>query len=161
MSLADCQAALVAACGDPDAATAILTRHAASVADEAAPNGFWHYQCDFGHEWVVYRPVAAHEDEDPAQVRCPHGHEVVTLRLLRHADRTRVSLLPVARVAATARGEAVVAEDRYRVVIARTDGQDERVSEREYGWEEAVELAERFRRLAFFQSLGVWARLRP
>jgi hypothetical protein len=158
-SLSDCRAALATAGGDQDAAAAILARYAASPADRTAPGAFWHYHCDFGHQWVLYRATDA--AERPADAVCPHGHEAVTRQVLRHADRARLELVPAARVYPTGRGEAVMAEGLYRLALSRLDGTGELQSEREYDWEQAVALAARFRGLAYFQCVGVWRALGP
>jgi hypothetical protein len=113
-------------------------------------NAFWQYQCDFGHHWSIYRPADA--VELPGDTVCPQGHEAVTCRILPHADRTRITLLPATLIVDSVTGQ-VGDEDRYFVLIARVDGSEERMSRRHYGWSEAQRVAERFRNREFAGSL--------
>ena len=121
-------------------------------------NAFWRYRCDLGHGWTNYRPADA--AEAPGDTVCPHGHEAVTRKITPHADRTRITLLPAALVVDDVTGQ-VGDEDRYFVLIARVDGAEERMSQRHYGWSEALRVAERFRNREFARSLRLWEQTNP
>jgi hypothetical protein len=47
------------------------------------------------------------------------------------------------------------------VLIARVDGSEQRMSQRHYGWSEALGVAERFRNREFARSLRLWEQTSP
>ena len=121
-------------------------------------NAIWHYTCDHGHHWTMYRPLDAQEALGDAV--CPHGHEAVTLYKAPHADRTRIILLPATTIADPVTLQ-LADEDRYFILISRADGSEERRSEEHYGWSEALKVAERFRNREYARSEVLWERTRP
>jgi hypothetical protein len=110
---------------------------------------YWHYKCDHGHAWTVFRDAEA--DEDPADAVCPSGHEAVTLSKCPLLDVVQVSIRPAAQVIDSVTGR-FGHEYEYYLVITDLHESAERMSAHRYTWSRAKELLDHFRNLPAGQA---------
>lgn len=58
---------------------------------------YWHYHCDFGHQWFIIRDFDA--EENPEDAVCPFGHEAVTLAKQPIVYPVEIRLTPATQIA--------------------------------------------------------------
>jgi hypothetical protein len=103
---------------------------------------YWHYRCDHGHSWVLFREEDA--KESPEDIVCPYGHEAVTLTKRRLLDFVQVSLRPAAQIVDRVTGQTGH-EYEFYVVVTDLHRSMERSSTRTFRWAEAKAIVDQFR----------------
>lgn len=121
----------------------------------------WRYRCDFGHPgaaWEVAGRDAAPPIEDP---RCCDGHEAVNEACYLPADEVQVLLRPVAWVSKQDGNAAISGGARtYKLVLLDRADCELLESAADYGWDEAVKIAQRFRGKTSKEATKWWS-LKP
>lgn len=116
------------------------------------------YMCDFGHQWTLFK-----DEDDPeceGDCLCSSGHEAVTLIRQPAIDDVQITFRPAGRVADRVTGQ-VVGRGKYYLVISDILGTQERVSEKQYTWEKACQIAQKFDKRSFEWALKYWERVSP
>lgn len=103
---------------------------------------YWHYRCDEGHAWTIFRDINA--SEMPDDFVCPFGHEAVTLHKARLLDMVQVALRPAAQIMDEAKRQ-MGHEYEYYLVVVDLHNDVERMSRRTLTWSNAKAALDRFR----------------
>ena len=118
---------------------------------------YWNYQCDYAHQWVIFRDENA--EENPEDQTCPYGHEAVTIQKDIPIDEIVISFLP-AGVIYDRVTQKVSAHGKYWFAVTnRLGGDEEKRSKKSYNWLEVMDLANKFHGLNKQKAWILWEKL--
>lgn len=104
-------------------------------------NIYWVYACEEGHTWVLFGPDDATMEEVQT---CRYGHVVTMCKRCQLVEEVQASVRPAARIVDTVKNQ-IGSKNRYFIVITNLKSGQDRMSSRDYKWDDAVDLLARFK----------------
>jgi hypothetical protein len=113
------------------------------------------YCCGEGHAWTVAKRAA--DPERPDESRCPYGHPAVDCHREWPADEVQILIRPATTVPRDVDADLSGRRTYWLVLLDRED-RELCTSSRTYSWDDAVQLAQRFRGMSAEHALDEWRR---